>query len=158
LAAWLFALAIALVYCAYARRLPSVRATLFAPSLLKFVAVLAAVAAALCEEGVFRKMLMNALNAHGVGIAVQIALSALAFGAVHSIWGLLKGSLRAALAAMAATGVLGLALAIVFASDGRNVWPCVIAHFIVTATIEPGLVLAALRGEMGGVAVAPATS
>jgi hypothetical protein len=93
-----------------------------------------------------------------VGIAVQIALSALAFGAVHSIWGLLKGSLRAALAAMAATGVLGLALAIVFASDGRNVWPCVIAHFIVTATIEPGLVLAALRGEMGGVAVAPATS
>jgi hypothetical protein len=41
------------------------------------------------------------------------------------------------------------ALAIVYLVAGRNVAPCVAAHFLINAFIEPGLVLAAVRGEMG---------
>jgi membrane protease YdiL (CAAX protease family) len=47
-----------------------------------------------------------------------------------------------------ATGMLGVALAIVFVVGGRSLAPCIAAHFLINALIEPGLVLAATRGEM----------
>jgi uncharacterized protein len=146
---WLAAALVAIAYSFYSRRLPSVRRMMFRPDLLKLVAICAAIVAALCEEGVFRKMLMDALKHEGFAGVLQVLASGLAFGAAHALWGLLKGSLRAASAAMIATGVLGTALAVVYLLAGRNVWPCVVSHFVVTATIEPGLVLSALRGEMG---------
>ena len=147
--AWVVAALVTVLYCFYSRRLPSVRRTMFRPDLLKFAAVCAALAAALCEEGVFRKTLMDTLDQHGVGGVWQVVLSGLAFGVAHAVWGLLKGSLRAALAAILATGVLGTALAIVYLLADRNLWPCFVSHFLVTATIEPGLMLSAFRGEMG---------
>jgi hypothetical protein len=146
--AWFSAVAIAVAYCAYARGLPSVRAACFHFNGLKLLAILAAVSAATCEEGVFRKMLMDALNRHGYGSLLQVLLSALGFAAVHGLWGLLKGSLQAALRAMTATGILGTALAAVYLMGGRNVLPCIVSHWLISATLEPGLLLAALRGEM----------
>lgn len=58
-------------------------------------------------------------------------------------------SLRAAVGATIVTGILGAFLAVVYLLSGRNVAPCVIAHFAINALIEPGLVLAVVRGEMG---------
>jgi membrane protease YdiL (CAAX protease family) len=50
---------------------------------------------------------------------------------------------------MVATGSLGLLLAVVFVIGGRNLAPCIISHMLINFFAEPGLVLSALRGEMG---------
>jgi hypothetical protein len=151
LTAWACAAGVAFAYSYYARRLPSVRLTMFRWDVLKCAAILLAIAAALCEEGVFRKTIMSVLQNHGAGAVIQVSVSGLCFGLAHAVWGLLKGSLRAAMAATIATSVMGTALAVIYLLAGRNVWPCVVSHFLITATIEPGLVLSALRGEMGGI-------
>jgi membrane protease YdiL (CAAX protease family) len=146
--AWILALVVAFLFVWYTAKLPSVRDNLFRPSLLKILAVLLAITAAFCEECVFRKLLMDSLMNHGLSTAVQILLSALAFGFAHSVWGLMRGSIGAALRATLATGALGLALAIVYVASHRILAPCVISHFVINLFAEPGLVLAAVRGEM----------
>jgi hypothetical protein len=147
--AWVLALVVALAYIGASTRLPSVRSTMFHPSGLKALALALAVASGILEEAVFRKLLMDYLLRLGFGDALQVVLSALAFGLAHGVWGLFGRSLRAAAGATVATGVLGAALAIVYLAAGRNVAPCVVSHFLINAFIEPGLVLAAVRGEMG---------
>jgi hypothetical protein len=48
---------------------------------------------------------------------------------------------------MVATGGLGGLLGGVFVLGGRVLAPCVVAHALINVFAEPGLVLAALRGE-----------
>ncbi|MCU1220090.1 MAG: protease self-immunity protein family [Candidatus Angelobacter sp.] len=145
---WVLALLVIIGFVYFSRRLPSVRANLFRPSWLKLLALLVAVASGFCEETIFRKWLMDLLLHRGYGPVLQLAGSALAFGFAHAVWGLMRGSLRAALGAMVATGGLGLALALVYLASHRVVLPCIVAHFLINLFIEPGLVLAAVRGEM----------
>jgi hypothetical protein len=64
-------------------------------------------------------------------------------------------SLRAAIGATVATGFLGMMLAVVFLLAGRSLAPCSVAHFVINLLIEPGLVLAATRGEMGSISLNP---
>lgn len=151
-AGWLASGLVAALYIALSLRLPSVRTTMFTPGGLKWLALGLAVAAGILEEAVFRSILMNALQSHGYGAIVQVTLSGLSFGAMHAVWALFRGSWRAGLGAMAATGSLGVALALVFLAGGRSLAPCISAHFLINALCEPGLVLAAVRGEMGGAA------
>ncbi|HWW87976.1 MAG TPA: CPBP family glutamic-type intramembrane protease [Vicinamibacterales bacterium] len=82
------------------------------------------------------------------GVGVQVLASALAFGIMNGIWGLFRRSLRAAIGATLATGVLGGALAIVFVASRRVLAPCIVSHFLINAFAEPGLVLPPVRGEM----------
>jgi membrane protease YdiL (CAAX protease family) len=145
---WLVALLVAFVFVWYATKLPSVSANLFRPSWLKLLAVLLAIATAFCEECVFRKLLMDSLMRHRISTPLQVLGSALAFGIAHSVWGLMRGSVGAALRATLATGVLGLALAVVYVASHRILASCVISHFLINLFAEPGLVLAAVRGEM----------
>ncbi|PYS48569.1 MAG: CPBP family intramembrane metalloprotease [Acidobacteria bacterium] len=145
---WILALVVTVLFVALSIRLPSVRANLLRPTWLKALGLAVAVSAGILEELVFRKLLMNYLLAAGVGSLLQIVLSGLAFGAAHGIWGLMGRSVRAALGATVATGLLGAALAIVFIVSGRSLAPCIAAHFLINALIEPGLVLAVTRGEM----------
>ena len=152
---WIGALIVTLAFVLTSIRFPSVRANLWRPSWLKLLGIAVAVTAGILEEVVFRKLLMDALMTRGFGDLTQIALSALAFGLAHGVWGLLGRSVRAAFGATMATGLLGASLAIVYLAAGRSVAPCVIAHFLINALVEPGLVLAAVRGEMGGVRGAP---
>jgi membrane protease YdiL (CAAX protease family) len=146
---WVAAALVVAIFVAFALRLPSVRANLFRPSLLKLLAIALAIGAGILEEVVFRRWTMNWLMSHGYGAVIQVLGAGLLFGAVHGIWGLMGKSLRAAIGATLATGFLGSMLAIVFLLAGRSLAPCVIAHFLVNVLIEPGLVLAATRGEMG---------
>jgi membrane protease YdiL (CAAX protease family) len=146
---WTAGLVLAAAFVAYAARLPSVRQTLVSISMLKLLGVAVAFSASLCEESVFRKLLMNSMSAHGYSVLLQVVASALAFGVVHGIWGIMGGNLRAAVGAIVATGTLGALLACVFLASHRNLAPCVVAHFLIDALAEPGLVLAGLRGEMG---------
>lgn len=148
---WTLAFVVTAVFVASSLRLPSVRDNLFRPSWLKVLGLAVAVSAGILEEVVFRKLLMDSLAARGVGVVLQIAASGLAFGLAHGIWGLMGRSIRAAVGATVATGLLGIALAIVFIAAGRSLAPCIAAHFLINALIEPGLVLSATRGEMSRV-------
>lgn len=147
---WLLALLVTAAFVAASLRLPSVRENLFRPSLLKLLALPMALFAGILEESVFRSTLMNYMAHQGINVAIQVLVSGLAFGAAHGIWGLFGKSLRATLGATFATGLLGATLALVYLAAGRQLMPCITAHFLMDALIEPGLVLAACRGEMGG--------
>jgi uncharacterized protein len=146
---WLLAFVVTGLYVAAAVRLPSVRENLFRISWLKLLGIAVAISAGILEEVVFRRWIMNYMqDRHHAGIVVQIIISGLAFGLAHGVWGLMGKSLRAAIGATIATGILGIGLAIVFVASGRNLAPCIVAHFLINLLIEPGLVLAATRGEM----------
>lgn len=147
LAAWIAGLALAALYVGWCLRIPPVRFWLLRPRPLKALALAFAAAAAIVEEVAFRRMLMDALEGAGAGPAAQVAASALAFGALHLLWGGLRGSRRTALASAGATAVLGLGLALVYLLGGRNLAPCIVSHFIVSALIEPGLLIAAFGGR-----------
>ncbi len=152
---WLLALLVTGAFVAFSLRLPSVRENLFKPSRLKLLALPMALFAGILEESVFRSTLMNIMEHHGAGVAMQILVSGFAFGLAHGIWGLFGKSLRATLGATVVTGVLGSALAVVYLVAGRQLMPCIAAHFLIDALIEPGIMLAACRGEMGGLRPAP---
>jgi hypothetical protein len=138
-------------------RLPSVREHLVRASWLKLLALGVGVVAGILEEWVFRGMLMDWVARRGIGEGSQILLSGLAFGLAHGIWGFFRGSVRAGLGATVATGAMGAALALVYLAAGRSLAPCIAAHFLINAFAEPGLVLAAVRGEMGGGPPSPST-
>lgn len=147
---WLLALAVTGVFVAFSYRLPSVRENLVRPSSLKLLALPMALFAGILEEWVFRAMLINHLAGGGTGLAMQILISGLLFGLAHGIWGLFGRSLRGTLGPILVTGVLGSALAGVYVASGRLLLPCIAAHFLIDALIEPGLVLAACRREFSG--------
>ena len=149
LAGWIAALLATVIFVALALRLPSVRENLFRPSLLKSLAIALAIVAGILEEVMFRRWTMNWLMAQGYGAIIQVLGAGLLFGAIHGIWGLMGKSFRAALGATIATGFLGMMLAVVFLLAGRSLAPCIAAHLLINLLIEPGLVLAATRGEMG---------
>lgn len=151
---WVLALAVAALFVASAVRLPSVRANLLALSRLKLLGLAVAVAAGFCEEAIFRKVLMDGLQHAGYGVALQIAGSAAAFGVAHGVWGAFRGSVAAAIGATVATALLCAALAMVYVASHRILAPCVVSHFLINALAEPGLVLAAVRGEMSRPSVA----
>ncbi|MDB6146633.1 MAG: protease self-immunity protein family [Spartobacteria bacterium] len=149
LAGWIAAVFATVIFVGFALRLPSVRENLFRPSFLKLLAIALAIVSGILEEVMFRRWTMNWLMAHGYGAVVQVLGAGLLFGAVHGVWGLMGKSFRAAAGATAATGFLGIMLGIVFLLAGRSLLPCIVAHFVINLLIEPGLVLAVTRGEMG---------
>jgi hypothetical protein len=155
LAGWIAAVVATAIFVAFALRLPSVRENLFRPTLLKLLAIALAIGSGILEEVMFRRWPMNWLMAHGYGAVVQVLGAGLLFGVIHGIWGLMGKSFRAALGATIATGFLGMMLGIVFLLAGRSLAPCIVAHFLINLLIEPGLVLAATRGEMGSSRVRP---
>jgi hypothetical protein len=148
LAGWIAAVFATVIFVAFALRLPSVRENLFRPSFLKLLAVALAIVSSILEEVMFRRWTMNWLMAQGHGAIVQVLGAGLLFGAIHGFWGLMGKSFRAAIGATVATGFLGMMLGIVFLLAGRSLAPCIVAHFLINLLIEPGLVLAATRGEM----------
>jgi hypothetical protein len=157
-AGWVAALFATVIFVAFALRLPSVRENLFRPSFLKLLAIALAIGSGILEEVMFRRWTMNWLMEHGHGAVVQLLGAGLLFGAVHGIWGLMGKSFRAAIGATVATGFLGIMLGVVFLLAGRSLAPCIAAHFVINLLIEPGLVLAAMRGEMGSLRVKYTTS
>lgn len=147
-AGWIAAVLVTIIFVAIALRLPSVRENVFHPTLLKLLALFVAIGAGILEEVMFRRWTMNWLMSQGQGVVVQVIGSGLLFGLLHGVWGLFSKSIRTAIGATVATGFLGILLAIVFIMAGRNLAPCIAAHFTINFLIEPGLVLAATRGEM----------
>ena len=52
------------------------------------------------------------------------------------------------LGAVVATGILGTALGIVYIAGERSLAPVSVSHFLITAVIQPGILLAAFSGQM----------
>lgn len=86
------------------------------------------------------------MQAGGI-VPLQIIASALVFGVAHALWGLIKGSVHVALTTAVATGIIGAALAVVYAVGDRSLAPCIAAHFLIDAVVQPGLVLSAVSDE-----------
>ena len=80
----------------------------------------AGLGAPLAEETFFRGFLMNELEWGGFGVVVQIAASAVLFGAAHYAYG------DWVMATM--TGVLGGFWAFIYVLGKRSLWPTLVAH------------------------------
>ena len=145
--AWILATVTVVAYVGSASTIPAVRRWLFRLDRLKLLAVIAATMAGVLEEVIFRKLLMDALAERGFGPVTQVIASALAFGFAHAVWGL--KSRAAGVNAVASTTILGAALASVYLAGDRSLAPCVVAHILITALIEPGLILAAVADRIG---------
>ncbi len=146
--AWVAGIALAGAYVAYCVRIPTVKPWLVRPHTLKVIALILAVLAGTLEEIAFRKMLMDWIERSGAGAAIQVIVSGASFGLMHIVWGGLKGSWVIALGSVVATSVLGLGLAMVYLIGDRHLAPCIVSHFLVTALIEPGLLIAAFGGGL----------
>lgn len=107
-----------------------------------YTAVLAGVAAGLGEEILFRGYVMTELARGGVGIAGQLAGSAVLFGLAHVGWSTFSHGARAALAPIINTGVAGFLYGAVYLLGGRSLLPVVAAHAFTDMLIEPWLLLA----------------
>jgi hypothetical protein len=145
---WLAGCVLTALFVASIRMFPAVRENMFKPSMLKGLSVVAALAAAILEEVIFRRWIMDYLDRSGFGALFQVAASGIAFGVAHAIWAVF-GRSGTALHAIVATTILGAGLAVVYLASGRSLAPCVAAHFVMTALMEPGMVLAAMLGQMG---------
>lgn len=145
--AWLLAAVVAAAYVWSASRIADVRYHLVRPGSLKYVAIVAAVMAAVLEEVIFRKLVMDAMQARGYGPIPQVLASGAAFGVVHLLWSF--KNLAAGINAVLSTTILGSALGVVYIAGDRSLAPCVTAHFLITAFIEPGLILAAVKDRLG---------
>lgn len=153
LAAWALAIAVGVSFAAFTiRGFPAVRTAWRELSLLKLVSLWAAAGAAIVEEALFRRLIMDGVADAGGDVPLQVLASALGFGAAHAIWGLIKLNLRVAVSSAAATTVMGVGLALVYLAADRTLAPCIVAHFIITGAIEPGLMIAAITGQWDRVA------
>ncbi len=126
--------------------LPAVRRHQGELSLFKLIGVVAAFASGIMEEVVFRRILMDASAAWGVGAVGQVILSGVVFGVAHGVWHVFSANRRFSFMAVAATTVAGMALAGIYLMAGRNLGPSIAAHVMINLVIEPWLVLAAVTG------------
>jgi membrane protease YdiL (CAAX protease family) len=144
---WALALLTVILYCFSAAKIPDVKYYMFRIDGLKVVAILAAVFAGIMEEVIYRKWIMDYLNAQDFSVILQVIISGLAFGIIHLLWGI--KNIKAGVNAFISTSILGFALAIVYLVSERSLAPCIVAHFIITALIEPGLLIAAKNDKLG---------
>ncbi len=144
---WALALLIVILYCFSAAKISEVKYYMFRMDRLKVVTIFAAVFAGIMEEIIYRKWIMDYLNSHNFSIVWQVILSGLAFGIIHLMWGI--KNIKAGINAFISTSLLGFALAIVYLVSERSLAPCIVAHFIITALIEPGLLIAAKKDKLG---------
>lgn len=144
---WGGAIVVVVIYSASARKISDVKSYMFKLDALKVVAIVAAVFAGIAEEIIFRKWVMDYLSSMEYGSAVQVIISGLLFGLAHLFWGV--KNFAAGVNAAVSTFFLGAGLAVVYLLGGRSLLPCIVAHFMVTALIEPGLIIAAANDKIG---------
>jgi len=145
--AWIAAAAVAAAYVgASAWSLPYIASRFLEVSALKLLAILFALVTGAFEEIVFRRMAMNLVaGAFHQGELVQVIVSALAFGAIHAIWGVFARSWTAVVVPLIWTSALGLGLAMTYLLGGRDVAPCIWSHIAINLCIEPWLLLGVMR-------------
>jgi hypothetical protein len=154
--AWICATAVMVTYVAYsASRSPVIALYAFNPAAwlpvwgLRLFSIPMALVTGFFEEAFFRKSIMDSAQHHGFGVMSQVMISALIFGVAHAIWGVFGGKVRAAVAVMLTTSVLGGLLALVYLIGGRSVGPCMAAHIGLNLFLEPWMVISSATGSWG---------
>lgn len=122
---------------------PAVGPNLLRLTLLKGLAVVAALVAGLVEETIFRGYLMTSLDRMGRGHVTQVVVSGAAFAIAH-FYGFVSPA--ALLATFGATFVLGAALAVTYLVGNRSLTPVITSHALVDLVIEPWLLLGFFTG------------
>lgn len=146
--AWIMGIIVAIVYAGYTvRNNPFVREHWRALSLLKLLGIIAAVGAAIVEEAFFRRLLMDYLMHAGWSNVFQVIMTGVVFGLAHGIWGIATGRFYIGFGVTIATGLLGVALGIVYLLGERSLAPVIVSHFIITATIQPGIMFSVFSGR-----------
>ena len=144
--AWSVATLVSVSYVWGAASISLVREHMLKFNKLKYIALLGALVSGLFEEILFRKMLMDYLEAEGFNHFIQVLASGMAFGIAHLVWG--GKALSAAINATFYTFFLGAGLAVVYIVSDRNLSLCIIAHTVVTGLIEPGLIKSAVLNKL----------
>ena len=85
--AWGIAALVVISYVWGAASISNVRQHMFKFNKLKYLALVGALISGIFEEILFRKMLMDYLQAEGFSDFLQIIISGLAFGVAHLVWG-----------------------------------------------------------------------
>jgi hypothetical protein len=147
--AWILATITAIAYVLYTMRaIPFVASMQREISLFKLLGILAAVVGGIVEEAFFRRWIMDMLMSGGFACTIQVLISGVAFGLVHTSWTLLaKRDFKVTLPAIISTSILGIFLAIIYLAGGRNLGPCIFAHVLINTVIEPWLMLSAVSGK-----------
>jgi uncharacterized protein len=142
---WALAALVAIVFCWMGMRgYPLIREHLFDWSAMKAAAIVFAMGSGIIEEVWFRQVPMDWLQVRGWSALTQVLIVALVFGAMHGVWGAAARNVRVALASVAATGLLGAGLAVVYLAAGRVVAPCIWSHAAINMVLEPWLLVAAM--------------
>ena len=148
-AGWIMAFVVAIVFIVFTvKNIPMVARSWREVSILKALSIYAAIVAAIVEEAFFRRIIMDMVAHAGGNVWVQVAASAVTFGVAHAVWGLIKLDVQVAVKSSIATGAMGAALAVVYVTAGRSLAPCIVSHFLITAALEPGLMVAAVSGQL----------
>lgn len=124
---------------------PAVGPNVLRFSLLKVLALVAALVAGVVEEVIFRGYLMTSVARMGKGRVTQVVLSGVLFALAH-LYGI--GSPLALLTTWGSTLVLGLGLAVTYLVGKRSLTPVIIGHALVDAIIEPWLLLGFFTGTL----------
>jgi len=108
--------------------------------------LLAGVVAGFMEEIFFRGFIMSELAWAGFGKRVQVLISAILYGLVHSAWGLISGmfTLQLVGGAVVGTAIFGLACSIVYLLSRRSLMPVIASHAVIDMVIEPWLFMVAV--------------
>lgn len=143
---WALAALVVVAYTAYTLwAVPAIRPVAIEISWFRALAVPLAVGSGLIEEMFFRHVLMSAGDAAGMPVLLQVAVSAVIFAAVHTVWVLFGRSWQAVLPILLSTFGLGVLMALVYLASDRIVLPAVLAHGAINLVIEPGLLLSSAR-------------
>jgi membrane protease YdiL (CAAX protease family) len=147
--AWILATITAIAYVLYTMKaIPMVLAKQKEISWFKLLGILSALVGGIVEEVFFRRWTMYMFMKGGFNPILQVIISGVAFGLVHTSWTLLtKRGFKATLPAILSTSILGIFLAIIYLAGGRNLGPCIFAHVLINIVIEPWLMLSAVSGK-----------
>lgn len=124
---------------------PTVSPNLLRLTLLKGLAIVAALVAGLVEETIFRGYLMTYMGAMGRGRVTQVLVSGAAFAIAH-FYGFVSPA--ALLATFGATFFLGVALAVTYLVSNRSLTPVIVSHALIDLVIEPWLLLGFFTGAV----------
>ena len=147
--AWILATITAIAYVLYTMRaIPFVASMQREISLFKLLGILSAVVGGIVEEVFFRRWIMDNFMSGGFAPILQVIISGIAFGLVHTSWTLLaKRDFKVTLPVIISTSILGIFLAIIYLAGGRNLGPCIFAHVLINIVVEPWLMLSAVSGK-----------
>jgi hypothetical protein len=107
--------------------------------------IILGVSAGICQETIFRGFVIRQTRDAGLPVAVQVLLSSVLFGlALSRIGWAGTGTappIGVALAAVAASTILGAAFAAIYLAGRRSLGPAIFAHAAIDVIVQPGMIL-----------------